>query len=144
MAVTIKLYNKTIDRVVRGQTDMDAVSVKCMLVSSGYTFNQAHDFRDDITSEVTGTGYTASGAASSVTVTTDGGNNRTTVTLGQVQWNAAGGSLTARQAVYYVTRGGAASADELLCCVTSDADITATNDNWTAAAQTIHFTNQNV
>ena len=144
MAVTIKLYNLAIDRVVRGNTDFDAVTVKCMLVSSSYTFSQTHDFRDDITNEVTGTGYTAAGAASAVTVTTEGGSNRTKIALGAVVWDATGGTLTARQAIYYVSRGGASSADELIACVTSDADVTATNASWTAAEQVIYFTNQNV
>jgi hypothetical protein len=47
-------------------------TVKAMLVGSGYTFNKDHDFRDDVTSEVSGTGYTSGGIAlTSVSVTYD-------------------------------------------------------------------------
>jgi len=34
-----------------------------ILLTNTYTFSAAHDFRDDLTNEVTGTGYTAGGLA---------------------------------------------------------------------------------
>lgn len=144
MAATMIIYNSFIDKVARGQIDLDAgLTVKAMLLTASYTPAQAHDFRDDLTSEVTGTGYSAGGTVVSVTVTTVGASNLTRLTLGQAIWNAAGGALTGRKVAYYVSRGGSASADELICVASETADVTATNANWTADTQVIEFVNQN-
>lgn len=65
------------------------------------------------------------------------------VARGQIVWDATGGALTGRKVAYYVSRGGLASADELICVVSETVDITATNANWTAAQQIIEWINQN-
>lgn len=144
MAATMIIYNSFIDGVARGQIDLDAgLTVKAMLLTASYTPAQAHDFRDDLTNEVTGTGYSAGGAGVTVTPLTVGASNLTRWTLGAASWNAAGGALTARRVAYYVARGGVASADELICVVSETADVTATNANWTADPQVIEFVNQN-
>lgn len=144
MAATMRIYNSFIDGVARGTIDLDAISVKVMLLTSSYTFSQSHDFRNDLTNEVTGTGYSSGGTSVTPTVTTDGAGNRTRLSLGSASFNASGGSLTGRVAVYYVTRGGASSADELICEVRESADVTATNATFTIPAQgPIDFTNQN-
>jgi hypothetical protein len=57
---------------------MEAETHKCLMTTDTYTPNfDTHDFRDDVTNEVTGTGYTA------------GGNTITTTT-----WTIATGILT--------------------------------------------------
>lgn len=43
--------------------DWDAGSFKVMLVTSTYTYNADHNFRSQITNEITNTGYTAGGNA---------------------------------------------------------------------------------
>ena len=144
MAATMVIYNSFIDGVSRGQIDLDAgLTVNAMLLTSSYTPAQAHDSRDDLTNEVTGTGYTAGGETVTVTVTTVGASNLTRLTLGEAVWDADGGSLAARRVAYYVSRGGAASDDELICVVSETADVTATNDWWSAGEQVIEFVNQN-
>jgi hypothetical protein len=144
MAATMRIYNAFIDGVARGTIDLDAISVKVMLLANAYTFSQSHDFRNDLTNEVTGTGYTTGGASVSVTVTTDGAGNRTRLTLGAAVFDATGGSLSGRVAVYSVDRGGLSSADNLICEVRESADMTATNDTFTIPAQgPIDLTNQN-
>lgn len=50
----VKSWNKEID--------LDSDDCRVML-TSGYTFDAAHDYKDDVTGEVTATGYTAGGAA---------------------------------------------------------------------------------
>jgi hypothetical protein len=45
-----------------GTVDWDSDTLKMALLTSSYTFSEAHDFFDDLTNEVTGTGYTAGGA----------------------------------------------------------------------------------
>lgn len=68
-------------RLVKGDVDLDTATVKALLVGSGYTFNaDTHDFLDDITGEVTGTGYTAGGVTlTGVTTTYDAATNRVKV-----------------------------------------------------------------
>ena len=43
--------------------DYDTDTIKVMIVTSAYTYSAAHDFKDDITNEVSGTNYTAGGTA---------------------------------------------------------------------------------
>jgi len=78
-----------------------------MLCTSSYTPDlDTHDFRSDVTNEVTGTGYSAGGQAlASVTVTY----------------------------VVYRARGGASSADELLCYVDFGTDVSSTGGPFTIA-----------
>lgn len=98
--------------IMNGAIDLDTDTVKVMLVTSSYTVSAAHTKRSDITNEVSGTGYTAGGVAiGSPTVT----NVSTTGVFdgNDVSWTTS--TITARGAVLYKSRGGASSADELLC-----------------------------
>lgn len=59
-------YGLTLEKMLidTAGESLEAEDNKVLLVADGYTpdFN-AHDFRDDITNEVSGTGYTAGGSA---------------------------------------------------------------------------------
>jgi hypothetical protein len=109
-----------------GAIDLDGDAFKMMLVTSTYTPNiDTHTKRSDITNEVTGTGYTAGGAAlASIVVSNDLTNDRTKFASANVSWTTA--TITARGAVIYKSRGGAATADELVCYLDFGADYTAT------------------
>ena len=61
MAVTHTEYTSYKDDLLEGTVDLTNDTIKVMLVSSSYTFDAGHDFVDDITNEVSGTGYTAGG-----------------------------------------------------------------------------------
>lgn len=110
---------------------------KVMLCTSTYTPNKkTHTKRSDVTNEVSGTGYTAGGASATVTVAaTDTTNDRQVITLGGASWTTA--TITARYAVYYKSRGGASSADELVYVNDFGSDISATAATFTLAASTI-------
>lgn len=98
MAATMIIYNSFVDRVVRNLTDPDSgLTVKAMLLTASYTPSQTHDFRDDLTNEVTGTGYSAGGATVTVTVVKVDASNLTRITFGPAVWNAAGGGWNWRQ-----------------------------------------------
>jgi hypothetical protein len=117
-----------------GSIDFDTDSFKVMLVTSAYTPDKdAHDFRNDVTNEVSGTGYTAGGTATTVTVgTVDTGNDRVDITFGAVSWTTS--TITARGAVYYKSRGGASSADEIILYDDFGGDIVSSAGTFSLAA----------
>lgn len=89
---------------------------KVMLVTSSYTANKGtHTKRSDVTNEVTGTGYTAGGVASAMTLAKDTSGHKETWTFASVNWTSS--TISAAGAVIYKSRGGASSADELIAFV---------------------------
>ena len=134
------IYNSAIDELARGDIDFDTNTFKAMLVTSAYSPNKdTHDFRDDVTNEVTGTGYTAGGVASTVTVTSDTANDRVTIQFGAVSW--ASSTITARGCVYYKSRGGASSADELVAYADFGSNVSSSGGAFSVAASTITLQN---
>ena len=121
-----------------GAIDFDTDTFKVMLVTSGYTEDKAaHSKRSSVTNEITGTGYTAGGQAIVPTITKDTTNHRTTIVFPQVTWPTS--TLTARKAVYYKSRGGASSADELVAVDDFVSDVTTTAGTFTLNASTLHI-----
>ena len=55
-------YNSMLRDTVTGAIDFDTDTFKVMLVGAGYTESRAHSKRSDVSSEVSGAGYTAGGA----------------------------------------------------------------------------------
>jgi hypothetical protein len=134
------IYNSAIDDMARGAIDFDTDTFKIMLVTSSYTPNKdTHDRRDDVTNEVTGTGYSTGGSTIACTVTKDTGNDKVTLQFASTSW--ASSTITARAAVVYKSRGGASSADELVLYNDFDADVSTTNGTFTVAASTITLQN---
>lgn len=131
MAGTWKWYGNALLKIATGSIDLDTDTFKIMLTTSSYTPNQdTHDFRNDVTNEVTDTGYTAGGATlSGVSVSYDAGTNEIRVAWSDPSWPAS--SITARTAVIYKSRGGAWSADELVAYCTESGDVTSTNGTFT-------------
>jgi len=122
-------YDSFFQDMAKGNIDTDVDTFKVMLVTSTYTASKsAHAKRSDITNEVSGTGYTAGGTAVTVTPSLSG-SDRMDLTLGSVNWTTA--TITARGAVVYKSRGGASSADELVCYLDFGADITSTAGTFT-------------
>lgn len=119
----ISLANKLFDIV--GGTD----DVYVQLTTSSYTPNQdTHDFEDDVTNEVTGTGYTAGG----VQLTSDDFTQSANV----LTWDSddpswTGASFTSRISVYYGKLGGASSADPLVNWVDFGGDETVSSGTFT-------------
>jgi hypothetical protein len=114
-----------------GAVDLDTDSFKMLLVTSTYAPNaKTHAKRSSVTNEVTGTGYTAGGVAlASVVVTNDTTNDRTTFASANPSWAAA--TITARGAVIYKSRGGLASADELVAYLDFGSDFASTAGTFT-------------
>ena len=134
------IYNSAIDDMARNTIDFDTNTFKAMLVTSTYVPNKdTHDKRDDVTNEATGTGYTAGGATSTVTVTKDTTNDRVTIQFGAVSW--ASSTVTARGCVYYKSRGGASSADELVAYNDFGSNVSSSGGTFAVAASTITLQN---
>lgn len=134
------IYNRALELWARGNIDFDTDTFKVMLTTSAYVENKdTHDFRDDVTNEVAGTGYTAGGNVATVGVTLDLANDRLDISLGGTTWPSS--TITARKAVYYKSRGGAASADELVAVNDFGADVISSAGTFTLNASTLRITN---
>ena len=131
------IFNSALRDEATGAIDFDTDTFKVMLVTSTYTPNKdTHTKRSDVTNEVAGTGYSSGGTASTVTVSAvDTANDRVTITFGAVSW--ASSTITARGAVYYKSRGGASSADELVAYDDFGSDIVSTGGTFDLAASVI-------
>lgn len=134
------IYNSFWEDLARGEIDLDTDTIKVMLVTSGYTEDKdAHLKRSDVTNEVTGDGYTSGGEEVAVTITKDTANDRLEVELGAVSWPNS--TITARKAVYYKSRGGAGTADELIAVNDFGSDVVSTNGTFALAASTVRIQN---
>jgi hypothetical protein len=134
------IYNSCIDDLARNNIDFDTNTFKAVLVTSSYSPNKdSHDKRDDVTNEVSGTGYTAGGETSTVTVTKDNANDKVTIQFGAISWAAS--TITARGCVYYKSRGGADTADELVAYNDFGSDVSSSGGTFAVAASTITLQN---
>jgi len=134
------IYNRALELWARGSIDFDTDTFRVMLTTSSYSENKdTHDFRDDVTNEVSGAGYTAGGNTATVTVTLDTVNDRLDITLGGTTWPSS--TITARKAVYYKSRGGAASADELVAVNDFGSDVVTSSGTFTLNASTLRIQN---
>ena len=97
--------------------DTTADRFKVMLVTSSYTPNfGTHDFKSDVTNEVSGTGYDAGGKSlTSVTLTQSGG----TITFDAADLTWASSTITAPAAVVY---DESQTNDPLICYIDFGAD----------------------
>lgn len=123
------VYDNTKLKTGNATINLASDTFYAMLVS-GYTPSQSHAFRSDVTGEVTGTGYTAGGQAlTSVTWTLDGTNHRAVFSSAAPSWATA--SVSATGMVIYKHRGGAATADEVVCYNDFGGTSTSTNAAFT-------------
>lgn len=110
-----KVYGNALKAAFNKEIDFDSDTIKVMLLSSAYTPNQdSHDYLDDVVAnEVTGTGYTAGGAAlASKTVTYDAATNTVKFDAADVTWSTS--TITARYAVVYDDSGATNSQKALI------------------------------
>ncbi len=135
------IFNSALADEAKGAIDFDTDSFKVMLLTSSASPNKdTWAKRSDVTNEVSGTGYTAGGAAVTVTVgSVDTANDRVDVSLGGYTWTTA--TITARYAVYYKARGGASSADELVVVIDFGSDKTSTGADFALSASTFRKSN---
>jgi hypothetical protein len=134
------IYNRALELWARGAIDFDTDTFRVLLTTATYSENKdTHDFRDDVTNEVTGAGYTAGGNVATVSVALDTVNDRLDITLGGTTWPSS--TITARKAVYYKARGGLASADELVAVNDFGSDVVTSSGTFTLNASTLRIQN---
>lgn len=122
MAVTAFLYGKVFEALTSASINWSSDTIKVSLHTSSYTPAQdTHDFFNDITNEVTGTGYTAGGATlGSKTATYTAGTNTTAYDAADTSWTTS--TITARYAVVRKDTG-TASTSPVICYVDFGADV---------------------
>lgn len=127
MAVTNKFYGKVFEKAFNKEIDFNSDTIKVMLVTSAYTFDQdVHDYKDDITSEVAGTGYTAGGATlANPSLTYTGATNKLKLDGDDVSWPAS--TITARGAVVYDSTPATDATRPVICFIDFGADVSTTN-----------------
>jgi hypothetical protein len=104
---TTKWYGLGAKALANKDLDWDTDTIKVMLTTSAYTPNQdTHEFKSDVTNEVTGTGYTAGGATlANKVLSYDAGSNEVRLDADDTTW--ANSTITARYAVVYTDTGTA-------------------------------------
>ena len=124
------IYNSFKAKIMDGSIDLNTDTIKVALVTSSYTPDQdAHDFFDDVTNEVSGTGYTAGGATlANCAVTADNTDNEGVFDADDVTWSSS--TITARGAVIYKSTG-TASSSPLICYIDFGEDKVSSAGNFT-------------
>jgi hypothetical protein len=130
------IYDSFLSDVFAGNCTT-ASTYKAMLVTSAYTEDRgAHSKRSSVTSEVTGTGYTAGGVSVTLTASLNTTTHILTLTIPAVSW--ASSTITARKLIIYRSTGTAAN-DNLVACLDNITDLvsSATTMTWNASTWAI-------
>lgn len=124
------VYNSFKTQLLNGGINFGTSTIKAMLVTSGYTPNQdSDDFQNDVTNEVSATGYTTGGKTlTGGTVTQDNTDNEAVYDAADVTWGTS--SITARAAVLYKDTG-VSSTSPLIGYVDFTTDQTSANGDFT-------------
>ena len=125
MAVSAKFYGKFFVSAFNKEIDLDTDTIKIMLCTSSYTPDQdTHQYKSSVTNEVTGTGYTATGATlASFSVAYDTSTNIIKLDATDPSWTTA--TITARYAVIYDASPGSDATRPLICYIDFGADVVA-------------------
>lgn len=126
MAVSAKYYGKFFLSAFTKKVDLSADTIKIMLCTSSYTPDQdTHQFKSDVTNEVSGTGYTATGnTLASFAATYDGASNTLKIDADDTSWTSS--TITARYAVIYDATPGSDATRPLISYIDFGADVSTT------------------
>jgi hypothetical protein len=134
------IYTSCLDDAAKGAIDFDTDTFRLMLVTSSYVANKdTHTKRNDVTNEITGSGYTGGGAVTVASVTKDTTNDKIVIQFGGVDW--ASSTLTAAGGVIYKSRGGASSADELIGYIDFGGSVSSSSNTFSVGNSTITLQN---
>lgn len=112
-------------------TDWDTDTIKAALATNSYTPNQdTHDYFDDVTNELSATGYTAGGVTlSGKSVTYTGATNKLVLDATDPAWTGLSGTF--RHLIIYKSTG-TGSTSPLIAVQSNDADISPGGTDFTA------------
>lgn len=135
MAVSASWYGNGIAGLLSAtaarQIDWDGDEIRTSLHTSTYVPDKdAHDYWDDATNEVSGSGYTTPGFTNTTSaVSIDSASDEVRMDMDDSIWSSA--SFTARIAVVYHNSAGATSTDPLLSYVDFGGDETVSSGTFT-------------
>lgn len=132
MAHSISWYGQAFKTFFNKEADIPDDTFKLMLCDDTYTSDiDAHDYKNDITGELSGGGYTAGGVAlGSLTWTQTGASNLWTLDAADSNWNPLS-ATNLRYAVGYCSTPATDATRPVLFLVTLDANQTFTGANFT-------------
>jgi hypothetical protein len=113
MAISAHMYGQFLNALATKTVNLNTDALKVMLVAATYTPNQATDAFQSVigANEISGTGYTAGGAALTGTSLTDAAN---VLTLAAANTAWPGAAFTTRYAVVVDTQPGSAATNPLI------------------------------
>ena len=129
MAVSAKVYSKFHLSALLKTIDYTNDTIKIMLCTSAYTpVQNTHQFKSDVTAEVVGTGYTATGATLA-SKTAASAAHVATFDAADVVWSAS--TITARYAVVYDATPASDATRPLICYIDFGADVISSGGTFT-------------
>jgi hypothetical protein len=133
VAVTAKMYGLCLSSLWNKEIDWNTDTSRVMLCTSAYVPNQdTHRYKSDVTNEITGAGYTASGVGlTDVSAVYNTSTNTLTLDADDAQWTSA--TFTARYAVVYDSSPAGDSTRPLLGYVDFGADVSVVAGAFTVA-----------
>ena len=128
---TMKWYRAGLVSFLSGSIDFPNDKIKVMLTTSSYTASQdGHDFKNDVTNEVSGTGYTAGGyTLGTKSVGTSAGCIARLI-AGDAAWSTSY-ITNARNAVVYASTNATGTLCPLIGYCTFGADTSSSNGTFT-------------
>jgi hypothetical protein len=131
LAVTSFYYGSFFTKLANKEIDLDTDVIKIMLTTSAYTpLQDTHDYKDDVTNEITGTGYTATGATlGTKTSVYTGGTNTWAFDAADAVWTTS--TFTARYAVIYDSTPATDATRPLICYIDFGADVSVSAGTFT-------------
>lgn len=131
MAVTAFFYGNAFISVWNKLIDIDSDTIKTMLTTSTYVPNQdSDDFKNDVTNEVSGTGYSAGGTTLTTPVSAyTGGTNVWNFDADDAVWSSS--TITARIAVVYDSTPGTDATRPLISYVDFGGDNSTSSGTFT-------------
>ena len=104
------MYTTGLTQLLNGDIAWDTSSFKCMLVTSGYTYNPDHDDRADVTNEITNGGYSVGGnAVTTIAAANDDTGNESQADANNVVFSSLAAGDQPYAAIVYLTTGVAAN-----------------------------------
>lgn len=119
--MALSFYTSAAEDLVDATWDWVADTINIWIATNTYTFSAAHNFRDDLTNEVSGTNYSAGGLALD-SKTASAANPCVMSAADEVIAQSGGGFSNGRKYILTKITGGASSTDPLLCYGTAGAD----------------------